>query len=538
MFKRFIAIALSTMLLGASVVIAEEKPAEIQSENHAGVYASGFEVFPDIFEEPPVFDDVIDQIYFNIFRDGFEFIRQNSVPIHQVITYGHFEMEVISSIALASRQFAHQNWLTDDWFTIDLDTGYFSINEDAEYEIIDMLGVDVRTFFSLRDVTGEVQLDWSTMINLGEDFDRMHFIFDPVMARAGFGNVSFVHFDVDTGTAYFLASHSASAMEGQNVIVDFAVSSILANNQRNTEEIAIDFIEILANHEATFILEDDGREIMQRGELDIYLFEDIYLTNIAVRDNFLHIQTSEPMNVWHEEGRWAHVQLFNPAVEMPDLEALFENVDWETVDEDFWAEIDAMWRGRYPQSLFSSDVTEWEMITRAVQDIPFEQPESRIIEHVFYFEDMNVLADLVFEGVLSYFAFSQNVDLSIDEFELPVINFMTAFEDIEIEIDGDTYLISNLRASLTEISFALDGDGMIFYRLRDVNPHVSLQDYITIHLVYAEGPDEFISWSGGMGFSRDEYGAINDLTVSFGGSFIFIENLVGLYINGVFVSVK
>jgi len=603
MIKKLLAVALVIAMLSTSVFAAEsateyeeatycvEEPAEIELFDSDGTSVSvgGMvaiaQVMPFGMWDGHDFDDTLDLLFFLAFRDGFEVIRRQSVDINQIVTYGNWEMEILAAVAIGGQVSTFPDWAGQDWFAFDDETGELFIYEYAEdgtrerhlmedpekllemfearmdeglIEMLNSRNVEVRTFFTLRDTSGEFPVNWGTMINFTQD---------PYITHGNIfgGHANFFHYDDETGKAYFVGNHWGSVEEGDSIIVNFAIERILSDNRTVNEEIAINLAELLENHEATFITEESrwrlggnstmemfeilgedfdpqspDREFMERGEINVHIFEDIYLTNIAVRDNLLYLQISQPRETpQHSSERWTSISLINPTVEIPILE-FDENTNWDEIDESFWQAQTEMFRQRYILNLFSVDVTKWEITE---EGLPVQQiPETRVTEMAFHLEDMSVLGDLVFNISVSYFGVNEGVNLNVEEFELPIIGQILEFEDIEVTIDGDTYLIYNIQVSFTELRFNIGGEGRIF----DMVGHGFMQehpsDLFEIFLILTDGTEvDFtaVSFGTGMGWSTDmDTGLVSNLSLSFSRSVIDVDNLEALSINGVVVSQK
>ena len=579
MLKKLLAVVTATALLSVSVFAAPqvaEYPAE--EYGYESYYEETMEAIVSggtiIIEAPMaasttsvtmfrsfaerIFDDVIDQLYFNQFRDGFENVRRHSIDIGQVVRHGNFEMEVLSSVAIAGQSFTVQNWAFPP-FTFVEATGVFLLNEDAEYEAVTGYSVDVYTFISLRDTTGQVDFSWGTIVDLAQVFDVASPLdwSAPPMSHGMFGSANLIFVDEEAGISYFVVRHSTSITDEESISVDFTIERIMADQRNVSEEIVIDFAELLANHEATFIeagniggsssqsmemfevLGEDFdmfssyREIMERNELNIHVFDDFYITNIALVDDLLKIQISEPLFTDGWGSQWSHIRLINTSAELVDIHVLLEEMDFEDIDEAFWAEMATISRARYPHSLFSIEVTE-------ITDYFMPIGDRRLIERVYHIEDMSILDYLAFSGNMTYFAVMEYVNLSAETFEVPVLNHRLLLEDTQVQVMGENYLLTDIQVSSMEIRFRVDGDGELF-NIVGGRSHVPMHELFEINLVFADGTETtYMFFSTGMSFSQSDTTGqrASDLSINFGGNFIDVENLVGIRVNGVLVEAR
>ena len=574
MFKKLLITVLTIVFLSTSALIAAEldngdateyKVTKSETTQIIGGGSGGgsFTFSSPWSGEQRTFDNVIDQMYYNQFGDGFEIIQRHSTDINRVINHANWQLEVLSTVTIAERSFMSTIWPDNVIFNFDEETGTWSMIDgetgevilEEELEKVKRTPVRVQTFFSLKNTSSEIDLTSGINVGFVEDFSN----------RDSFwGHANFVHFDEETGIAYLIATHSTSLEElGDNISIDFTINRILAEWKHFIDEVEIDFAYHLENHEATFVVENckvdssgwpRGRsgsasgelreilgedfdpfsmdtEIMTRGELSISLAHGVYLSNIAFRDNILLVQTSrqdDRHSSWPQES-WTHVSLIDTRIEA---------IDWEkvsTMNEEAAAELFDLHMNRYIQSLYSIDVSLMDENFQLIGD-------RRYMEEAFYIENLELLNYLAFEVSHGYFAIVQSVNLVVPSFLSPVINQSLALEtNVEIVIYGTTYTIKDIEISPLEISFVIDNP----QRLLDVmdsynNRHqwFDLGEHIQVELINVDGTEgkysiRSIGW--GTSWENDK---VTELRAFFGGSVLDIDNLAAIRVNGVLVELQ
>lgn len=383
MFKRVLLTAAAVILLSTTVFAAGEvlvdgvlpegvlvEAVPVEAVPAEGFLAEEFTVvgptftrtnlMPWIGHGQRTFDNVLDQVYFNLFGYGFELIQDHSIDINRSMTYGNWQLDILSAIAIASYSGSRTIWPdyitigtneeTGDWAMINIDTREIVTEEDiAAFNTVELVNANVYTLFSLQNTSGRVNLSNAVEIVLAVD--------NPIDAwsMGGFGHARPLYFDEDSQILYLVMVNMLFGEEiGDNIAVDFAIERILADQEHFSHEIGMDLVYLLENHQAAFIIENAAEdvmedlgtrlyavpgfrhfdleggiyrpirpvprrsgltsmemyeilgpdfdpfafdaEIMARGELNISIAEGIYLNNIAVRDNLLLLQISYPFD--------------------------------------------------------------------------------------------------------------------------------------------------------------------------------------------------------------------------------------------------
>ena len=564
MFKKLLISALVIVFLSTSALVA----AELDNE-----YATGYETAPTADVETTqatgggsdrsatfsswdgdrTFDNVVDLMYFNQFGDGFEFIQYHSTDLNRTINHANWQLRVISTVAIAERPFTSSVWPdnaivkfdeeTGDWSIINEETGEVILEE--ELEEMELTSVRVHTFFSLQDTSGEIDFATGIDVEFMEDFSGERSFGDGVFwGHAGWG-----YFDEESRTMYFTATHWGTVEElDDSISLDFVINRILADLRHSTYDVEIDFAYLLENHEATFVVEHtfwrggsssgEMREIlgedfdpfspdtetMARGELNIPLANGVYLSNIALKDNLLLVQTRQ-RDFLRES--WTHASLVDTRVEPTDWEKV-SAMNEEEVEEFFDS-----WVSRHLWSLYSIDVSP--------MDEYFQIIGNRYMEEVFHLEDLDILNYLAFEVSHGYFAIVQSVNLSVPSFFSPVINQRLVLDSsVEVVIYGTTYTIKDIEISPLEISFAIDNPQPLFDIINDHTRQqwFDLGEHVQIELIHLDGTEsEHSVRSGGWSTSWD-LDEIVELRAFFGGSVLDINNLAAIRINGILVELQ
>jgi len=254
--------------------------------------------------ELQIFDDVLDQIYFNYFGEGFQFLLRHSEELNEVITYGDFTVELLTAVAIAGEE------------------RLFNFGEETET----FRNVNAFVFLSMQDGSGEI--DFSDFL-------------DGTLRLAPWANSHILFYDEETSTAYFVVEVYNSMRKRDSISIDFKINTIFSDKRHFSEIIELDLVELLENHEATTTTEDSGMfshmfwrqeakellderfaehfhrrrivdnetsiETLVRDELSISLCQDRYISNIAIIQGLLHLQINEGIiggGFWPVSGTW------------------------------------------------------------------------------------------------------------------------------------------------------------------------------------------------------------------------------------------
>ncbi|MCL2400433.1 MAG: hypothetical protein FWC91_11910 [Defluviitaleaceae bacterium] len=552
MFKQLLSMVLAISLLSTSVSAAQPEYPYLDDYEQSTVKGYDLSDYSDanedIYEEAFVthrsfirigdggmrsFDNIIDQMYFNHFGNGFEYIQQHSTNVGTTLTYGTWVMEVLSTVTVAERSFTMTVFPDNFPFEVDEETGTWTAANDVELEEIVVAHGDVYTFFTLRNTSGRVDLSNSVDVSLVEHFDNFY----NSSNRALFGMVMFVHYDEVTNTAGFVVRHSVT-IEGQNkqnIHVDFAVDKIFADHNRFEKEVEIDLAYLLENHVATFIVED--HEIMARGELSIPIFDDIYLTNISFSDNTLLLQINSPISGRQRlSDRWTHVNLIDTGIEQIDWWYFWENRDFETISEEELLQMTELQMSRYLQDLYFIDVS--------LTDENFQTIGGRYVERAFFIPDPEMLSRIAFNVSGGYFNVVQPVNMNVPAFYSPIARGRVAAEEsARITIYGAAYTIRDITVLPTEISFTVENAGVLLDILN--SQWFDMHEHVRIELVYPDRISEYNTFSIGVGTEMGwgwwwdhQNHEPRKATLSFGGGAIDFNNLNAIKINGVSIELK
>ena len=184
--KRFLAVAVVVALFSTNVLATNVFAAELDfNDDH---------------------NNVIDQIYYSLFGDGFEFNPNQGSNVSQTIIQDNWQLEFLSAVAVIGSS-----------FTTSVQPNHF----------VEFTDVGIYTIFSLQDLSGQIDLSIDTAHLLTDGFS------DPARAeRSGlsFGHILPAHFDTESGTTYFVVKHYATVEEiGDSFSLNIAIDHILSD---------------------------------------------------------------------------------------------------------------------------------------------------------------------------------------------------------------------------------------------------------------------------------------------------------------------
>ncbi|MCL1924654.1 MAG: hypothetical protein FWF50_03620 [Defluviitaleaceae bacterium] len=507
-------------------------------------------------EEAPELANSTEKLFWHQFGNNFQGMLRNATEINQTSYYRNFRLEALYSINSSARE------QTFTRFDFDIET-----DELIETDEIDTLtDIRITTFFSIEDLSGQRD----------EEYFRIARILLRQEELNGWQNTpQFLFFNDQTGRAYFSVEHSFSTINEQinSVSINLHVERILSDQHNETQLANLNIASILASHNATFVQAEENEfggwstseetyeilgadfdpqtvDRLLRGELNISLGNDIYLSNAALVNNLLHLQFNEPSfnrirsindwdilpNIWHSVVNTAIAEIDWDSLDTEGLETL---EDWEA----FWQQVPM----RNINFLYSVDNSEFEEIELYFNGEYFtswqEVGERRFTEQVFYLSDLSVLNDLDIEFSISYFRTHTPLNLGINPFNLNVnrIDNIEVAQNIKINIGGSNYELANFQINNLGVAFNIVDGGAKFNDFNRFNPH----DDIEISFTLLDG-SEFThhirgaSW-GASEWSENENGELvssGDLQVTLEGSAIDIENLQSLNVNGVTIVVR
>ena len=549
-------------------------------------------MFVQIFDwQPPwddmEFDSVLDKLFFIQFREGYEAIRRHSVDIGETVTDGNFELEILSSVALAGQSFTShimpENFLPDSTM-IDA-INIFEEDDIFESEAVTYTTVNVFTFVSLQDLSGEVSFDTGTLLNL-TFADTLH------------GHARLLLAGDDAGQAYFVINHH-TVVEGkfETIAISFGLNRILSDIQHFEIETDIDLVYLLAAHEATFVVDEyesdealhwdpfwsrGGRRsggflhgleaviaeegfnpfsmdapILARGEMSIPFAEGKYITNIALQDNLLRIQIMQPApdftEMW-DMGSRTSFHFTDSRVNISDISEMMGDIDWDAVDWENpetmagFEAIFAMQSERFIHFLYNIDVSVMD------EDWWFADG-LRIEEYGYLLADLEILEYMVLVVSGAYYGVDLDMDLNVAAIEIPVINQHFKTDAVfEVVIQGEIYMLRDFSIDMAGIYFSIENGHRLFDLMapHQMDIFMEIAHMIPIYLVYDSGESIAFQPDGGsMGqtydmdamfslmqtYEADGYAMMNALSnlpsttlLHFSGSFIDFTGLVAVRI--------
>jgi len=484
-------------------------------------------------------------------------MQEHSVSVNRRATSGNFTLEVLSSVAIAGAPTPS--------VIIDRATGQTSYDwENTTMEL------EAFTFFSLEDRTGNVE--FSPEIMLDRTFEPT--TWDPAQQVSLWANMPIFSHSHE-GRGYFVVTHRGSAVGNVNrVNLDIGVNYIIGDIQSNVTSLDIDLYDILQNHTANFnrrandmfgfpVLDVaavspppprdwQGHEIpryiyvTERGQLNIPLYGDRYLTNLAIRDGRLHVQTSEPdpqldMAILLS-SRWSPFRwMENTHVSLRDT-----RIDWDVFSypnnltpEELEAAIQEM-SELHQQFMMvnSADLSIVNMTTgrtvggRRYSEEIYEIAGSHVVEHLEFFVTSNTIG------------LSETVDLTVQSFNVPVIN-----QHRQIDGGAGIVLTSGERVTVNDISLSPLGMTISIDMRHDTLLQFFAQDSFEVYLIDARGTETPFTWrfastsidpshhmGGTWGFVTDRMPAMGDTVrarINLAGNAIDVENVARVRINGI-----
>ena len=581
--KKMISFVLAIALVAASGITVfahgyEETEAATEASDFPFAAGGGVQFIGDWDRE---FDSPIEQFLFMRFGEGFEHAKRNLTDINKTFAAGDFEIEILSAMALADREFRRpvvqipQAPRVLEW---DPETGEIiwgeqdMLEERAVYTNL----VDVFIFGTLKDPGGILGDMREAILDISRERD------EPMFLLHSFALANVVHVDSETGAAYFATVLQVSAApDAEYVNADFTIERMLSDFRRDEWYAGIDFAYILATHEASFVVEpldeaqvfpdgqprrsgfvayefgralgDDSHplspeaETLARGELSIQVTENMHITNLALRDNLLLVQITEPG--FDLEAMEAIPFGFRPLPPIgpphPAMGATFtELVDTRISRDDIASVVEEMrasfveWTsaGNEPQdfddSLYSERLHEFHnrrLHEAYMIDITFGHNEPRITERAFLIEDAGLIDHLDFGISASYFAIDIPLQFSFEGVYVPILNMgRLSFDGVfQVFIQGSYFGLTDLEVSMREISFSVLDPEPLW-----VDHGANAFDLFEIEYVFADGETIGQRFSTGSWSSPSPRDGENSASYSFSGVFVDIGELVGVRING------
>ena len=333
-------------------------------------------------QEPSDLHGIIESLFHPLFHqplswDDYVYMLERGTPVNQTLTYGSFELEVLGAIAVAEPAI--------DWekvFDIYEETGEWLHYHD--YVEISLYGVRMFYFVSLHDTSGETDLSDVRLGDVEIDFVTTHFNLTFII---------FVHYDARTSKAYLVVGDRIYMPPCTTVLSSsFTIGQVNIGQTFFTKDLGIPIAGLLNNHEASF----DEFGIMYFNELNIYVYGGRYITNIALRDNLLRVQTIEPFERVSERTHydWLSLTVVDTRVEPISNLTFFQNVDLRAV---------RLIQTAFLTRFFGKDVLELN-----------------ILEYEFYIPDLNVLPYLDFSVFGAYFEKRIPVHFDFPGVEVPI----------------------------------------------------------------------------------------------------------------------
>ena len=124
------------------------------------------------------------------------------------------------------------------------------------FETVDVSDTIIYTFFTLRDISGQIDVGSGVQLGLQEMDMTSHT--RSFHTRSFMEGISMLHFDYETGLMYFVAKYRNPAEQTtDNISMDFVIDRIFADSRSVAQEINIDFPALLEQHQATFFVAEE-----------------------------------------------------------------------------------------------------------------------------------------------------------------------------------------------------------------------------------------------------------------------------------------
>jgi len=520
-----------------------EAPYSEASITSGDAFATGeFRFGDDRWGEEPQFENNIDRAFFRQFGPSFNALKRNAIAVNQTATYGNIQMDILYSVAIADRVRTHEVW---------------DFNEETEEfeptgEMQTWRNFNTFTLFTLQDETKSE-----------EDFLGIALNFNN---SSTWTDAQFLFFDAETSTAYFMANQQDHTEEELDTIeVNLSINQIFSDLHSEMIEADVNISYLLENHNATFVTSEELGEtqwprsfgvsheaielfgedfdpseddFLKRDELNLSLGYDIFLSNIALVENLLHIQLNESSGHFLPGTNWRTV----PSVHASLVNTSIEEINWDEIDAEAIEDWEAFWREtpqRHMHWLYgrsASEYEEYEMEWDGEYFTTFREVDDRRYgERAYHIADLSILEYLALELSVNYFRNQTAVALTTETFTVDVMSgSIVVAEEISINIEGRNYTIRDLTIGVLGISFdVVDGMQTLSNFDAPAPSRFSPIDDIEIIFTLVDGEEltplfNGASWGGGM----------DDLFVSLSGAAIDVENVQSITINGVTVNLR
>lgn len=429
------------------------------------------------------FDNLTDMMYYSVFGESFEIMQQHSKEVNKEAYYDGIRMEVLSTVTIAQEDFY---------------TSY--------------------TFFTLQDTSSNNRITNTTRINLQNKILQDNIV-------NAWGNAVPVLFDEETHTMTFIGTYTHYNTEGGNYLehMPINIETIIDNYTTESKPIHdINIMDLINNHDASFTnnrtrgggfgnqLEELGldfhelleEDTLKKDELSIPIqgWDSAYISNIALIDNMLHIQTNtlERRDITEQ---WFNLTLIDTKTD--NVATPIYSINLDNMDEDF----------------------------NIIEDKVYQ-------DFVYLIEDINNLQHYSLNLETSYYDTIINTDLEIS-FSSPI--FMETYkvgEATQILIDNQETNISNIKVSTMGVNFTIDEIELLPEDIREYSEVI--KNNIDVTLIYNNGvEDTYLNNSIGTSWwQEDQEEFIRDITIKLEGSVIDVDNLVAIKINGTIIEVN
>ena len=364
-------------------------------------------------QESRSLEEIIEYMFHHPFSwDDYLYMLERGTPINQTLTYENFELEVLGAIAVAGLPFYSLNW--EHLYNIYEETGEWPHFHD--YEEISAFLARKFYFVSIRDTEGTID-----MSSVQPDDIEL----DLTSVRSHGTILTFVHYDASMSKVYYLIGYSDILPPcTTDLSIPFAIGQVNIGLTEFKIDLGISITDILDNHVANFCEREPNwtsgvvfeREIYDEliagnfspilldrrplyNELYIHAYYRTHITNITFIDNLLLVQVREPFwqSTLQSRSRysWIRFSIVDTRIESASTLSVIENREQRAIIE-----------------LSATDFTNFFYGD--------EQREYRIVRHMFFVPDCDILPYLDFNVSGAYFEERVSVHFYFPGVEVPI----------------------------------------------------------------------------------------------------------------------
>ena len=244
------------------------------------------------------FDNTLSRVYYLAFGSGFSYIQRNANVINNTFVSGSITLNVLESMSLFNT-----------WEILD-NSNTINFNEIESFTIFTVTDSQNR----LEGDFHVISLDETDINEILESIDFENITLAEISEIEVTGNqIYFIYFDEANLTNYFLLHQFTTGLTYQdNISKNFIVNTIKTNLSEGYEDIDFVLTDLLVS-QGNFVTKEhqgfiwsleleemfgsienflEGKQSLELGAIEVSIGNN-FITNIALVDNFLHIQFRE-----------------------------------------------------------------------------------------------------------------------------------------------------------------------------------------------------------------------------------------------------